>query len=97
MDARVHCALGGRRLEADAAALVAARTGSGKLGTPFARMHWENRRPEALVALVEVRFGWPVVPQPAIAAPQSMAMAIQSGPTRDLRIMLMGRVVRPRA
>lgn len=65
------------------------RPGSGKFGTPFARMHWENRRPEALVALVEIRLGWPVDPQPAIATAPSRAMAIRSDLTRDLRIMFM--------
>ena len=38
----VERALLGGRLEADAAALVAAGPGSGKFGTPFERMHWLN-------------------------------------------------------
>jgi hypothetical protein len=52
-------------------------------------MHWENRRPDAVVALIEVRLGWPVGPQPAIATPPRTAMAIRSELTRDLRFMLM--------
>ena len=71
--------------------------GSGKFGTPFARMHCENRRPEALVALVEVRLGWPVDPQPGIDAPPSTATAIQSELTLDLRTVLMASRCTPEA
>ena len=68
---------------------------SGKFGTPFARMHWANRI--ALVALVPVPPRVAADPQPAIAAPPSTAIAIQSELTRDLRIVLIASRSTPAA
>ena len=65
---------------------------SGKFGTPLARMHWANWIP--LAASVPVPPGAPADPQPAIAAPLRTAIAIQSELTRDLRIVLIGHVLR---
>jgi hypothetical protein len=83
--ARVHCVLDGRRLEVDASALGAARTGV-REARDAVRAHWENRRPETLVALVEAPVWAAVDPQPAIAT-RRMEIAIQSELTRALRIM----------
>jgi hypothetical protein len=73
--------------------------GSGKLGAPFARMHRENWRAEfdPPGALVTVLLTGPVDPQPAIAAPPSTAIAVQSELTRDLRIVLMAPPCTPAA
>jgi hypothetical protein len=92
--ARVYCALDGRRLEVNAAARVAVRT-----GVREARMHRENWRAEfdPPGALVTVLLTGPVDPQPAIAAPPSTAIAIQSELTRDLRIVLMAPPCTPAA
>jgi hypothetical protein len=52
-------------------------------------MQPENLMREAVAASVELPLGPPVDPHPAIDAPPSTAMAIQSGREREIRIVLM--------
>ena len=57
--------------------------GSGKFGTPLARVHRENRSAETSVALIEVPLLAAVDPQPAIPAAPSAAVTIRSKRRRE--------------
>ena len=57
--------------------------GSGKFGTPLARMHRENRSAETSVALIEVPLLAAVDPQPATLAAPSAAVTIRSKRRRE--------------
>ena len=60
-------------------------------------MQLANLTPSAWsLEVAVVRLGWPVDPQPLIAAPARTAITIKRGLTREMRTVLMAPVVRQR-